>query len=118
MTAARVPRLRVAFFGTASRFSKLAFEQLTVTQTVVALVLPAVLGLTTHVAGLHEVAMALYVLDPLGYLGSSGGHVQIGISTSAASPIPHDIWLRIAMTWGFGILGSLTAIVGWKRLEV
>ena len=83
-----------------------------------ALVLPAFLGLTTHVAGLHEVAMALYVLDPLGYLGSSGGHVQIGISTSAASPIPHDIWLRIAMTWGFGILGSLTAIVGWKRLEV
>jgi methionyl-tRNA formyltransferase len=35
-----MPRLRVVFFGTPSRFSQLAFEQLTVTQTLVALVLP------------------------------------------------------------------------------
>ena len=40
MRAAGVPRLRVAFFGSASRFSQLAFEQIAVTQDIVALVLP------------------------------------------------------------------------------
>jgi len=37
---ALVPRLRLAFFGSASRFSQLAFEQLAQTQEMVALVVP------------------------------------------------------------------------------
>lgn len=40
MNASRAPRLRIAFFGSASRFSQLAFEKLAPTQEMVALVLP------------------------------------------------------------------------------
>jgi methionyl-tRNA formyltransferase len=40
MNAPPVPRLRLAFFGSASRFSQLVFEQLTETQEMVALVVP------------------------------------------------------------------------------
>jgi methionyl-tRNA formyltransferase len=40
MNASRVTRLRIALFGSASRFSQLAFEQLARTQEIVALVLP------------------------------------------------------------------------------
>src|SRR5215470_9190579 len=40
MNASRVTRLRIALFGSASRFSQLAFEQLAQTQEIVALVLP------------------------------------------------------------------------------
>src|SRR5215813_12698026 len=40
MNASRVTRLRIALFGSASRFSQLAFEQLALTQEIVALVVP------------------------------------------------------------------------------
>jgi methionyl-tRNA formyltransferase len=40
MNTARAQRLKIAFFGSASRFSQLAFEQLAATQEIVALVLP------------------------------------------------------------------------------
>jgi methionyl-tRNA formyltransferase len=40
MNASRAPRLRIAFFGSACRFSQLAFEKLALTQEMVALVLP------------------------------------------------------------------------------
>jgi len=43
MIAPLVPRLRIAFFGSASRFSQLAFEQLAQTQEMAVLVVPRIL---------------------------------------------------------------------------
>jgi hypothetical protein len=83
-----------------------------------AFVLPGLTALTMHSPGLHEVVMALNLLNPLAYLSSSSAHIHIGVSTGGPSLIPHDVWVRAAMTWGFGVLGCLAAIVGWKRLEV
>jgi hypothetical protein len=82
-----------------------------------AVVLPLLMAATARSPGLHEVIMVLNLLNPLAYLSSSA-HVQIGVDAGAPTLIPHDVWARVAMTWGFGILGSLAAIVGWKRLEV
>jgi hypothetical protein len=81
-------------------------------------VLPAFVWLTLRSPVLHEIAMVLNLLNPLSYFTGHNAHVHIGISPPGPSLIPHDIWLRVAMSWGFGLLGSLAAIVGWKRLEV
>src|ERR1700686_4944976 len=80
-------------------------------------VLALLMAATARSAGLHEVIMVLNLLNPLAYLSSSA-HVQIGVDAGAPTLIPHDVWTRAAMTWGFGLFGSLAAIVGWKRLEV
>jgi hypothetical protein len=82
-----------------------------------AVVLPVLMAATARSPGLHEVVMLLNLLNPLAYLSSSA-HVQIGVDAGAPTLIPHDVWARAAMTWGFGLLGSLAAVVGWKRLEV
>ena len=81
-------------------------------------VLPAVIILTMRTPGLHEIVLALSLLNPLAYLTSSSAHIHIGISARGPTYIPSDVWVRIALTWGFGVLGSLIAIAGWKRLEV
>jgi len=83
-----------------------------------AIVLPAFLALTAHIPGLHEIAVALNFLNPLSYLSTNNGTIHIGLSTGGSSLIPHDTWLRVAITWAFGLLGSVAAIAGWKRLEV
>jgi len=81
-------------------------------------VLPAVIILTMRTPGLHEIVLALSLLNPLAYLSSSSSHIHIGISAGGQTYVPNDVWVRISMTWGLGVLGSLIAITGWKRLEV
>jgi ribose/xylose/arabinose/galactoside ABC-type transport system permease subunit len=83
-----------------------------------AFVLPALIALTMGNPGLHQVALALNLLNPLAYLSSGSAHVHVGISAPGPTLIPQDPWVRAAMTWSFGIVGSLVAIAAWKRLEV
>src|SRR6202162_5566785 len=84
-----------------------------------AFLLPALTAATIRSPGLHQFILVLNFLNPLAYISASGSsHVHVGVSVGGPTPIPHDVWARVAITWGFSLLGSLAAIVGWKRLEV
>ena len=66
---------------------------------------------------LHDLIMALNLLNPLAYMNSLTTH---GDTLSASIPnsiFTLDPWLRAAIVWLIGIAAGVVASYNWKRLE-